>query len=69
MRELDDDESIASVNIGTAVPADKTKPIHVAIRVKKTEIYISAEDARDIANSIVECADYVDSLNRGDKVQ
>ena len=69
--ELDEDNDVemAGVQIGTAVPADKTKPVHVALKVRESEIYISAEDARDIARSIKECADYVDRLNGQEKMQ
>jgi hypothetical protein len=64
-----DEAEIAGVQIGTAVPADKSKPVHVALKVREAEIYISADDARDIANSIIECAGYVDRLNGQEKMQ
>jgi len=67
--DTNDDVIMAGVQIGTAVPSDKSKPIHVALKVRESEIYISAEDARDIANSIIECANYVDRLNGQEKMQ
>jgi hypothetical protein len=67
--EEDDDVVMAGVQIGTAVPTDKSKPVHVALKVRESEIYISADDARDIANSIIECAGYVDRLNGQEKMQ
>ena len=67
--EDDEDMEIAGVQIGTAVPKDKSKPICVALKVKDCEIYIKSVDAMDVAKSLMECAEYVENLNKERTVQ
>ena len=44
-----EEQGVVGVDLGIALPKDPMKPAYVAMRVTANEVFLSVDDARDVA--------------------
>jgi len=59
----DTEDQVVGLDLGIAISKDPTKPAYVAVRMTSTEVFLSVDDARDVAMNLLECAKRVEEHN------
>ena len=58
-----EEQDPVGIDMGIAIPKDPTKAAYVAVRISSNEVFLSVDDARDVAMNLLECAKRVEEHN------
>jgi len=58
-----EEQEAVGIDMGIAIPKDPMKLAYVAVRVSANEVFLSVDDARDVAMNLLECAKRVEEHN------
>jgi hypothetical protein len=62
--DVAEEQRIVGIDMGIAIPKDPTKSdYYVAVRITANEVFLSVNDAREVAMNLLECANRVEEQN------